>query len=52
MDEVMGSEKPLLAPIVAFLLLTGARKREALDARWEHIDFEQQRWTVPISKSG
>ena len=34
------------------LLLTGARKREILNARWECIDFERQMLTVPLSKSG
>jgi integrase len=38
--------------IVPFLLLTGARKTEALTARWCDIDFERKFWRIPISKSG
>lgn len=34
------------------LLLTGARKGEILNARWEHVNLEQRLLTVPVSKSG
>lgn len=51
-DEVCRSESPMLRYIVSFLLLTGARKREALDAQWMYIDFDKNIWTIPISKSG
>lgn len=50
--EVRASESPMLRFIIAFLLLTGARKREALDARWRDIDFDKGIWTIPLSKSG
>lgn len=49
---VRASPNPLLGAIVAFLLLTGARKREALDARWQDIDWHQQLWRIPKTKSG
>ena len=49
---VEASPNTQLKHIVALLLLTGARKRELLDARWEHIDLERRTWTVPMSKSG
>lgn len=49
---VSESENPLLRFIIAFLLLTGGRKREALDARWENVDFDRRIFTVPLSKSG
>jgi integrase len=42
----------MLPLIIAFLLLTGCRKREALDARWENIDLERGVLTIPLSKSG
>ena len=49
---VRASQNPLLADIVAFLLFTGARKREALDAKWQDIDWRQKLWRIPKTKSG
>lgn len=43
---------PWLPLIVRFLLLTGARKGEALGARWRDIDRARGVLTVPVSKSG
>lgn len=49
---VEASPNPLLAPIVALLLLTGCRKRELLDARWEDFRLDQRLWRIPTSKTG
>lgn len=49
---VRASSNPHLEAIVTFLLLTGARKRECLDAKWEHIQGDQRRWFIPITKTG
>ncbi|MGQ2922590.1 MAG: tyrosine-type recombinase/integrase [Hydrogenophaga sp.] len=38
--------------IVPLLLMLGCRKRELLEARWEHVDFERRVWHIPMSKSG
>ena len=38
--------------IVPLLLMLGCRKRELLDARWEHVDLERRVWHIPMSKSG
>lgn len=38
--------------IVALWLLTGCRKRELLDSKWEHFDIERRVWRIPTSKSG
>jgi integrase len=46
------SENPLLRYIVPTLLVTGARKREVLDARWEDFDFDSRLWKIPVTKSG
>lgn len=46
------SSNTMLLPIVHLLLLTGARKRELLDARWEHVSIERRAWLIPDSKTG
>ena len=51
-DILATSSNPQLKNIVPLLLLTGCRKRELLDAKWEHIDIERFTWRIPISKSG
>jgi integrase len=38
--------------IVPLLLMLGCRKRELLEARWEHVDLERRVWHIPMSKSG
>lgn len=40
------------ASLIALLAATGARRGEAMNARWEHIDFDRRFWVVPRSKSG
>lgn len=37
---------------VVFLLLTGARREEALQAKWAHINFAASEWIIPQTKSG
>lgn len=51
-DALDQSENPQLKFIVPLLLLTGARKREILDAKWEHVSLERRTLRVPLSKSG
>lgn len=46
------SRNPQLRNIVGLLLLTGARKRELLDAKWENINLDQKVWFIPTSKTG
>jgi len=46
------SDNTQLKYIVPLLLMTGARKRELLEARWEHFDLERRSWRIPTSKSG
>ena len=45
-------QNTMLKYIIPMLLLTGARKREVLDARWEDIDFTRQSWRIAFTKSG
>ncbi|PVE05029.1 site-specific integrase [Limnohabitans sp. Rim28] len=51
-EAVCKSENTMLKFIVPMLILTGARKREVLDARWEDFDLGRRAWRIPISKSG
>src|SRR5471030_999921 len=51
-DAIRGNRNRQLQYIVPLLLLTGCRKRELLDARWEHFDIPRRSWRIPIGKSG
>lgn len=42
----------MLKSIAHLLLLTGVRKRELLDAKWEHVDLDRRAWLIPDSKTG
>jgi integrase len=46
------SRNTVLKYIIPMLLLTGARKREVLDARWTDFDTERLFWRIPFTKSG
>lgn len=46
------SLNPQLRPIVALLLLTGARVSELLQAEWRHVDLARRAWLIPVSKTG
>lgn len=49
---VQASVNPMLQYIIPMLILTGARKREVLDAKWEEFDMERRQWRVSVTKSG
>lgn len=51
-QAVCDSGSPMLRYIVPMLILTGARKREVLDAQWEDFDLANRRWRIPMTKSG
>jgi len=51
-EAVQASNNEVLEPIVSMLLLTGARKREVLDARWEDLDWQRRLWRIPKTKAG
>ena len=52
LKEADRSQNRSLGSILRFLLLTGARRNEALHAMWENFDFVAMIWTIPLSKSG
>lgn len=51
-NELKKSESPMLQYIVPMLILTGARKNEVLQAKWQDFNFITSIWRIPISKSG
>lgn len=46
------SVNSMLKPIVQFALTTAARKREILDAKFEHVNFDRAEWLIPLTKNG
>ena len=51
-EAVAASKNRQLPHIVDLLLYTGARLRELLEARWEHVDVQRRAWLIPMSKTG
>jgi integrase len=51
-EAVQKSDNPMLQYIIPMLILTGARKREVLDAQWEDFDLTRQQWRIPVTKAG
>lgn len=51
-ESVCQSENEMLRYIVPMLMLTGARRREVLDAKWEDFDFNMLSWRIPFTKTG
>lgn len=45
-------ENTVAAKAIMLLLLTGARRNEITQAKWEHLDWDQKSLLVPLSKSG
>ncbi|MFN2343987.1 MAG: tyrosine-type recombinase/integrase, partial [Desulfonatronovibrio sp.] len=46
------SENPLLEPIILMLILTGARKSEMLNSKWEDVDLQRKTIRFPLTKNG
>lgn len=51
-EAVKKSSNPMLQYIIPMLILTGSRKREVLDAKWEDFDLERNQWRIPTTKAG
>ena len=51
---IISDKNTTVCSIILFLLSTGARLNEALQAKWEYIDLEHHVWRIPAtnSKSG
>lgn len=52
MVAIRVSPNQLLQYFVPLALLTGARKRELLDAKWSDFDLQKKLWIIPMTKSG
>ena len=51
--QAMDAEQnPVVAAALKLLLLTGLRKEEVLQAKWEHLDLERATLFLPTTKSG
>ena len=51
--KVLSTEQnQIAATAIKLMLLTGVRREEALQARWEDIDHERLLWSLPMTKSG
>jgi integrase len=51
-EAVAQSQNTQLQHVVGLLLLTGARVRELLDAKWSDVDVGRRSWLIPTSKTG
>ncbi|MGA8401141.1 MAG: integrase arm-type DNA-binding domain-containing protein, partial [Stellaceae bacterium] len=50
--EVQQSRNPYPSAAIKLLLLTGSRKGEIVNLRWDHVDFEHECLRLPDSKTG
>ncbi|MCZ4368781.1 site-specific integrase [Sulfitobacter dubius] len=51
-DAVKRSKNVMLRYILPLLVVTGARRGEVLNAKWEDIDLDRRMWRIPKAKSG
>lgn len=49
---VQKSDNNMLQYIIPMLILTGARKREVLDAKWTEFDLDRKQWRISVTKAG
>lgn len=47
-----GIDNLVIVAIIKFLLLTGVRKREAMDMKWQDVDIAKGQWLNKLNKSG
>ncbi len=51
-ESLAQEHDPIIRGALSFILLTGARRGEALSARWADIDFDAALWRIPKTKAG
>jgi integrase len=52
MVAIEADENRMAAQAITLLLLTGARRNEISQAKWEYVNWERRTLLVPLSKSG
>lgn len=52
LQAVAAEEKQYIKDYVYISLLSGARRSNVLEMRWEEIDFEDRSWRIPRTKNG
>lgn len=52
LDALAKDENSTAAAFLEFLLYTGVRRSEALNAKWENVDMFKKVWFIPRSKNG
>jgi integrase len=50
--SISDDQNQFAAKAIMLLLLTGARRSEITQARWDYVDWQKRTLLVPISKSG
>ena len=51
-DFVAANVGDAVCLLIGFLMYTGARRHEAFNAEWQHINLERRSWYVPLTKNG
>ncbi|MGZ4954261.1 MAG: tyrosine-type recombinase/integrase [Methylobacter sp.] len=51
-EALKAEANQVAAAVFAFLLYTGTRRQEALEAQWEHVDLQRRTWFIPRCKGG
>lgn len=51
-ESLTQEHDPIIRGALSFILLTGARRSEALSARWTDINFDAALWRIPKTKAG
>jgi integrase len=52
LESLAKDENPVAAAFLEFLLYTGVRRSEALNAKWENVDMFKKVWFIPRTKNG
>ena len=51
LDELNNCNSPVVPDIIRFLIMTGARKSEAVNLPWSEVDLEAGEWVLPPERN-